>query len=156
LHASLMARLDRLGQVAQHVAQVGAAIGKEFSCELAASAGQLPEPLIWGELQRLVEAGLLFQRGRPPHATFVFKHALLQDIAYSTLLRQAREDLHGRIAATLERHFPELSGSHPELLAHHFANAAIPDRAAGYFLRAGQIAIQRSALVEAMRHLERG
>src|SRR5262249_43673297 len=132
LHASLMARLDRLGPVAQHVAQVGSAIGKEFSCQLVATAGQLSEPLIQGELQRLVEAGLLFQHGSPPHATFVFKHALLQDIAYSTLLRQAREDLHGRIAAALEQQFPGLAGSQPELLAYHFAEAGNPIKAAGY------------------------
>jgi class 3 adenylate cyclase/tetratricopeptide (TPR) repeat protein len=156
LHASLMARLDRLGPAAKQVAQIGAAVGKEFPYELVKTAGQLPEPLIQGQLQRLVGAGLLFQRGPPAHPSYLFKHALVQDIAYATLLRQAREELHARIARALEQHFPERADAEPELVADHFAKAGIPDKAADYFLRAGQLSLQRSALVEAVHHLERG
>jgi predicted ATPase len=156
LHASLLARLDRLGFAAKRVAQIGAAVGREFSRQLLTAGGYLNESQIQDGLRRLVEAGLVFRRGAPPHASFLFKHALVQDIAYGTLLRRARQELHGRIAGALEEHFPERAGSEPELLAHHFVNASMPDKAAGYFLRAGQLAIQRSALVEALRHLERG
>ena len=156
LHATLIARLDRLGPAAKQVAQIGAVIGKEFSYELLAAAGQLPELLIQGELQRLIEAGLVFRSGAPPHGSFTFKHALVRDIAYGTLLRRSREGLHGRIAAALEEHFPEYARSQPELLAQHFANSGLRDRAASYFLRAGEVAIQRSSLVEALHHLERG
>jgi class 3 adenylate cyclase/predicted ATPase len=156
LHASLMSRLDRLGFVAKQVAQIGAAVGREFSYEMLAAAGQLPEAQIRDGLRRLVKAGLVFQRSALPHASFLFKHALVRDMAYRTLLRRARQELHGRIARALEEHFPERAGREPEFVAHHFANASMPDKAAGYFLRAGQLAIQRSALVETLRHLERG
>ena len=156
LHASLMARLDRLGPVAKQVAQIGATVGKEFSYELLTAASPLPEPLVQGELGRLVAAGLVFQRGPVGGASYRFKHALVQDMAYATLLKPAREELHAKIAAALEQRFPEQAGTQPELLAHHFAKAGMPDKAADYFLRAGQLAIQRSALVEAVHHLERG
>jgi class 3 adenylate cyclase/predicted ATPase len=156
LHGSLMSRLDRLGFVAKQVAQIGAAVGREFSYDMLAAAGQLPEARIQDGLRRLVKAGLVFQRSAPPHASFSFKHALVRDMAYRTLLRRARQELHARIARALEQHFPERAEREPELVAHHFASASMPDKAAHYFLRAGQIAIQRSALVEALRHLERG
>jgi class 3 adenylate cyclase/predicted ATPase len=156
LHASLMARLDRLGVDAKQVAQIGAAIGREFSYTLLATSGRLPESQIQYGLRLLMGAGLVFQRSAPPHTNFLFKHALVQDIAYGTLLRQARQELHARIGRALEEHFPERSAAEPDLLAHHFANASMAQKAADYFLRAGQLAVQRSALVEAIRFLERG
>jgi class 3 adenylate cyclase/predicted ATPase len=156
LHASLMARLDRLGSATKQIAQVGSALGREFSYELLATAGQLPESHIQSGLQRLVDAGLVFQRGAPPHLRFLFKHALVQDIAYSTLLRPARRELHGKIARALEERFPERAASEPDLLAHHFAQAGVPGKAAGYYLLAGHLATRRSALFEAIHHLERG
>jgi class 3 adenylate cyclase/predicted ATPase len=156
LSASLMARLDRLGVDAKRVAQIGAAIGREFSYKLLATAGRLPESQIQDGLRRLMGAGLVFQRSAPSHTSFLFKHALVQDIAYGTLLRTVRQELHGRIAGALEEHFPERAAAEPELLAHHFANASMPQKAAGFFLRAGQLAIQRSVLVEALRFLGRG
>jgi class 3 adenylate cyclase/predicted ATPase len=156
LHASLMARLDRLGSLTKQVAQAGAALGREFSYELLASAGQLPEPHLQSALQDLVEVGLVFQCRAPPYGRFLFKHALVQDVAYSTLLRPARRELHGKIANALEAHFPERAASEPDLLAYHFAQAGVPGKAAGYYLLAGQLATRRSALVEAIRHLEHG
>jgi class 3 adenylate cyclase/predicted ATPase len=156
LHASLLARLDRLGSPTKQVAQVGAALGKEFSYDLLTTASQLTELHVRSGLQRLVEAGLVFQRGAPPHATFMFKHALVLDIAYSTLLRPARRELHRRVAHALEGRFPERAASEPDVLAHHFAQAGLPGKAAGYYLLAGHLATRRSALVEAIHHLERG
>ena len=106
LQASLMARLDRLGPAAKGVAQIGAAIGREFSYELAAAVGELAEERLQEALQRLVDAGLVFQRGTPPAAEYLFKHALVQDAAYGTLLRGPRQQLHARIAEALESPFP--------------------------------------------------
>src|SRR5208283_4895990 len=113
LHASLMARLDRLGS-AKEVAQVGAAIGREFSHALLAAVAQKPEAELGSALDRLIQAGLLFRRGTPPHATYLFKHALVQDAAYGTLPRERRRALHARIAETLESQFPEIAESQPE------------------------------------------
>jgi class 3 adenylate cyclase len=125
LHASLLGRLDRLGPAAKTVAQVGAAIGRDFSHELLAAAAQFAEPELQEALRRLVEAGLVFQRGAPPAAEYLFKHALVQDTAYSTLLRGPRQALHRRIAEALEQRFPDFVETRPEILAHHYGEAAL-------------------------------
>ena len=114
LHASLMARLDRLGP-AKEVAQIGAAIGREFSHALLAAVARKPEAELQSALDRLVGAGLLFRQGVPPHATYLFKHALVQDAAYGTLLREPRRALHARIAETLENQFAEIAENQPEV-----------------------------------------
>ena len=119
-----MARLDRLGP-AKEVAQIGAAIGREFSHALLAAVVRKPETDINSALDRLIAAGLLFRQGMPPHASYLFKHALVQDAAYSTLLREHRRALHGRVAETLERQFAEIAESQPELLARHCAEAGL-------------------------------
>ena len=137
LQASLMARLDRLGPAAKGVAQIGAAIGREFSYELAASVGELAEERLQDALQRLVDAGLVFQRGTPPEAAYLFKHALVQDTAYSTLLRGPRRQLHARIAEALTAHYPELMDSQPELFAQHYAEAGLIEKSVAYWGKAG-------------------
>ena len=123
LHASLMARLDRLGP-AKEVAQIGAAIGREFSHALLAAVARKPEAELQSALDRLMTAGLLFRQGVPPHATYLFKHALVQDAAYGTLLREPRRALHARIAETLDSQFTEIAENQPELLARHCTEAA--------------------------------
>jgi class 3 adenylate cyclase len=155
LHASLMARLDRLGP-AKELAQIGAAIGREFSHGLMAAVAGKPEAEVQPALNRLVAAGLLFRQGSPPHATYLFKHALVQDAAYGTLLRGPRQELHARIAAATETGMPERVEREPELLAYHYAEAGQPDTAAGYWLAAGRLAARRSANSEAVAHLRRG
>src|SRR6516162_2120017 len=156
LQASLMARIARLGPVSKGVAQIGAAIGREFSYELAVSVGDLAQERFHDALQRLVDAGLVFQRGVPPTAEYLFKHALVQDAAYGTLLRGTRRQLHARIATSLEAHFPDRVAREPEALARHFSEAQQPDRALGYWLAAGERAIRRSANQEAIGHLTTG
>jgi TolB-like protein/predicted ATPase/energy-coupling factor transporter ATP-binding protein EcfA2 len=157
LHASLLARLDRLGPAAKQVAQAGAAIGREFSYELlAASVGELGEGALNEALYRLVEAGLVFQRGTPPAANYLFKHALIQDIAYSTLLRRMRQDMHRRIAEALEARFPSLIEAQPEIAAHHFGEALETGKAVAYWHRAGQVSVAKSAVREADTQLRRG
>ena len=154
LHASLMARLDRLGP-AKEVAQIGSAIGREFSHALLASVVTKPEAELGSALDRLMEAGLLFRQGLPPHATYLFKHALVQDAAYGTLLREPRRALHARIANTLENQFTEIAESQPELLARHCAEAGLSEKAAGLWGKAGQRSLRRSALVEAAEQITR-
>jgi predicted ATPase len=156
LHASLLGRLDRLGPAAKNVAQVGAAIGRDFSHELLAAAVQLGEPELEEALRRLVEAGLVFQRGVPPAAEYLFKHALVQDTAYSTLLRGPRQALHRRIAEALEQRFPDLVETRPEIVAHHYGEAALPDKAIGYWHLAGKLSVAKSAVREAIAQLRRG
>src|ERR1043166_3288669 len=155
LHASLMARLDRLGP-AKEVAQIGAAIGREFSHALLAAAVRKPEAQLASALERLIAAGLLFRQGVPPHATYLFKHALVQDAAYGTLLREPRRALHARIAETLESQFAEIAESQPELLARHCTEAGLIEKGVSYWLRAGRNAAARYANVEAIAHLRRG
>jgi class 3 adenylate cyclase/tetratricopeptide (TPR) repeat protein len=155
LHASLMARLDRLGGPTKELAQVAAAIGREFSHPLLASVVRQPEAALKSALNRLVVAGLLFRR-EPPHATYLFKHALVQDAAYGTLLRETRRELHGRIAKALEDHFPGTVETQPELIAHHFAQAELGEKAVRYWLKAGATAVSRSANLEAISHLHNG
>ena len=150
LQASLMARLDRLGP-AKEIAQIGAAIGREFSHALLAAVVRKPEAELASALDRLIAAGLLFRQGVPPHATYLFKHALVQDAAYGTLLREPRRALHARIAETLESQFAEIAESQPELLARHCTEAGLIEKAAGLWGKAGQRSLERSALVEAVR-----
>jgi predicted ATPase len=154
LHASLMARLDRLGP-AKELAQIGAAIGREFSHALLVAVMRKPEPELASALDRLIVAGLLFRQGMPPYATYLFKHALVQDAAYGTLLRERRRALHARIAETLESQFAEIAESQPELLARHCTEAALIEKAAGLWGKAGQRSLERSALVEAVEQLTR-
>ncbi|HYI81984.1 MAG TPA: AAA family ATPase, partial [Acetobacteraceae bacterium] len=155
LHASLLARLDRLAPV-RRIAEVGAAIGREFSHELITLVSEAPEDEVEDALRQLVASELVFRRGTPPDATYTFKHALVQDAAYSTLLRGARRRLHARIAEALEERFPETADTQPELLAHHCAEAGMAERAIAYWRRAGERASERSANVEAVAHLSRG
>jgi predicted ATPase/class 3 adenylate cyclase len=155
LHASLMARLDHLGS-AKEVAQIGAAIGREFSFEMLAVVARKDQAELDAALRRLVNAGLVFCRGEPPNASFLFKHVLVQDTAYSTLLRSTRRDLHARIVESLERLFPDAGLARPELIAHHCTEAGLIWKGAGYWLRAGQQALARSALVEAAAQLAKG
>jgi class 3 adenylate cyclase/predicted ATPase len=154
LHASLMARLDRLGS-AKETAQIGAAIGREFSHALLAAVGRKPEAELEMALERLIQSGLLFRQGVPPHARYLFKHALVQDTAYGTLLREPRRALHARIAEALETEFPEIAESQPELLARHCTEAGLVEKATGLWGKAGQRSLARSALVEAAEQLAR-
>jgi len=156
LHASLLGRLDRLGPATKNVGQVGAAIGRDFSYELVAAAAQLGEPELREALRRLVDSGLVFQRGVPPAAEYLFKHALVQDTAYSTLLRGPRQALHRRIAEALEQRFPDLVETRPEILAHHYGEAAIADKAIAYWHLAGKLSVAKSAVREAITQLRRG
>jgi predicted ATPase len=134
LHASLMARLDRLGP-AKDIAQIGAAIGREFSHALLAAVVRKPEVELGSALDRLIAAGLLFRQGVPPHASYLFKHALVQDAAYGTLLREPRRALHGRIAEALESQFAEVAESQPELLARHCTEAGLIEKAAAQWAK---------------------
>ena len=154
LHASLMARLDRLGP-AKEVAQIGAVIGREFSHALLAAVARKPEGKLASALDRLIQAGLLFRQGRPPHATYLFKHALVQDAAYGTLLREPRRALHARIADTLESQFAEIAENQPELLARHCTEAGLIEKAASLWGKAGQRSLARSALIEAAGQITR-
>ena len=154
LHASLMARLDRLGS-AKEVAQIGAAIGREFTHSLLAAVVAEPEAELQSALDRLVTAGLLFRQGIPPHANYLFKHALVQDAAYGTLLRGPRRALHARIAGTLEDQFAEIAENQPELLARHCTEAGLIEKAASLWGRAGQRSLDRSALLEAIEQFRR-
>jgi predicted ATPase len=156
LHASLMARLDRLGPAAKSVAQTGTVIGRDFPHELLASVADVPEPQLREALDRLTHAGLLFVRGTPPQSSYLFKHALVQDAAYGTLLRGRRQHLHARTAASLEDRFPEIVQAQPGLLAHHCAEGELAEKAALYCLKAGEQSLARSAMTEAVAQLRRG
>jgi class 3 adenylate cyclase/predicted ATPase len=155
LHASLMARLDRLGSAAKEIAQMGAAIGRKFSYELLAVLNQRGDAELQEAVSRLVDAGLVFQRGTPPEATFLFKHALVRDAAHSTLLRRPRRELHAQIAAALETHFPELMESQPELFAQHYAEAGLVEKSVACWGKAGNRSAARSAMAEATAQLEK-
>jgi class 3 adenylate cyclase/predicted ATPase len=155
LHASLLARLDRLAAV-KDVAQTGAAIGREFSYSLIAAVAGLLEQDLRTALAQLVAAELIFQRGRPPEAKYLFKHALVQDAVYASLVRSRRQQIHAQIARTLEEQFPDVVAGEPELLARHFTAAALTERGVHYWIQAGQHACDRSAFVEATRHFNTG
>jgi TOMM system kinase/cyclase fusion protein len=155
LQDSLMARLDRL-MTGKIIAQLGATIGRQFSYELLQKVSKLDGSTLQRELGRLVEAELVYQRGLPPQATYTFKHALIQDAAYESLLKSTRQQYHQRIAQLLEEQFPETAETQPELLAHHYTEAGLTQQAVAYWYKAGQRTIQRSAHVEAIAHLRRG
>jgi class 3 adenylate cyclase/tetratricopeptide (TPR) repeat protein len=156
LHSSLIARLDRLGVAAKEVAQIGAVLGREFSYELIEAVAERPRTELDAGLGQLADAGLLFCRGVVPHSSYLFKHALVQDAAYGTLLRTRRQQLHGRVAAVLQQHFPDVVERQPELLAHHLTGAGETASAIEQWQRAGQHAADRLAHREAIRHYERG
>jgi class 3 adenylate cyclase/predicted ATPase len=152
LQESLLARLDRLAPTSD-VAQIAAALGRQFSHELISAVAAMPRQQLDDALAQLVNAELIFRRGSPPNAEYTFKHALVQDAAYSTMLRGARQHLHARIASALEEGFPETAETQPELLAHHFTEAGRAERALPWWRRAGEQARERSANLEAARHL---
>ena len=156
LHASLISRLDRLGPIAKEVGQIGAVLGREFGYDLIEQvAGRSAEELQLG-LDRLAGAGLLFRRGVVPQSSYLFKHALVQDAAYGTLLRGRRQELHARVTAVLEQNFADLVERQPELLAHHLTAAGDTERAVDQWLKAGRHSAERSAHHEAIGHYERG
>jgi predicted ATPase len=155
LHASLLARLDRLAPV-RDVAQIAAALGRRFSHELICAVAPVSKQKLDHALEQLITAQLIFRRGIPPDAEYTFKHALVQDAAYSTLLRSQRQELHARIAAVLELQFSDIAQSRPELLAHHYTEANCTDRALNYWYMAGRQAIAVFALEEAIAHLTKG
>jgi predicted ATPase len=155
LRASLLARLDRLGP-ARHVAQIGSAIGRQFPYWLLRAVCPLPELELRDSLARLVASEFLFQRGTPPDSFYSFKHALVQDAAYGSLLRNARQQLHAQIAEALETHSPELTESQPELLAQHYAEAGLVGKSVEYWGKAGDRSVARSAMIEASAQFRKG
>jgi class 3 adenylate cyclase/predicted ATPase len=155
LHASLMARLDRLGP-AKEVAQIGAAIGREFSHALLAAVMSKPQAELASALNRLVVAGLLFRQGVPPYAMYLFKHALVRDAAYGCLLRGQRQALHARIGSILEAEFPDVVKRQPAILAQHWTDAGSIERAIAYWTKAGQTSVARCAIEEAVVQLRKG
>jgi class 3 adenylate cyclase/tetratricopeptide (TPR) repeat protein len=155
LRDSLMARLDRLATT-REIAQLGATLGREFSYEMLHAVSPLEETTLRQGLQQLVEAELVYQRGVPPQASYLFKHALIQDTAYQSLLKSTRQHLHRQIAHVLEEQFAEIREAQPELLAHHYTEAGLVGHALPYWQRAGQRATERSANVEAISHLTKG
>ena len=155
LEGSLLARLDRLAS-ARETAQIGAALGRRFSHELIEAVAAMPPQQLEDSLTRLEIAELIFRRGRPPDAEYTFKHALVQNAAYGSLLRSKRQQLHGRIVTILESQFPEIVVAQPGLLAGHCAEATLTEKAVGYCIKAGQQAVARSAMIEAVTQLRRG
>jgi predicted ATPase len=155
LHASLLARLDRLAPT-REVAQIGAALGRSFSHELIAAVAQMPQQKLEEALEQLVAAELIFRRGTSPNAEYTFKHALVQDAAYSTMLRSRRQQLHGLISGKLEALFPEIVKKQPEVLARHCAEAGLTAKAVGYLLKAAQQSMARSAMSEAEAQIRQG
>ena len=155
LRDSLTARLDRF-PAAKEIAQIGAAIGREFSYELIAAVAPHTQTELDTALNQLTESGLAFRRGTPPEAQYIFKHALVQDAAYDSLLKTRRQALHAKIARVLEEHFPTTKDTEPELLAHHLTAAGQAEAAIGYWQKAGKLALKRLALNEAISHLNHG
>jgi class 3 adenylate cyclase/predicted ATPase len=154
LNDSLMARLDRLGSV-RLVAQIGAAIGREFPYILVRAVSRLPEDELRDALARLVASELVFQRGMPPEAVYAFKHALVQDAAHGSLLRSTRQNLHSQIARALETHFPNLLEARPEVFAQHYAEAGLVEKSAVYWGKAGHRSASRSAVAEAAAQFQK-
>ena len=155
LHDSLMARLDRLAPV-REVAQIAATIGREFSHELLAAVAPLCEDELRDALEQLIHAELVFRRGTPPASIYSFKHALVRDTAYQSLLKSKRQQLHARVVQVLEQRFPDAAETKPELLAQHCAGAGLVEKAVGYWHEAGQLALRRSATAEAIVQLTAG
>jgi class 3 adenylate cyclase/DNA-binding response OmpR family regulator/predicted ATPase len=154
LSDSLTARLDRLGSI-KRIAQIGSVIGREFSYSLLASVAPASGPSLQNALEHLAACELIFARGEPPDSTYIFKHALVQDAAYASMVRSDRQQLHSRIADALMAGFPETIEVQPELMAHHLSQAGLTERAIEYLGKAGRRAIERSANAEAIRHLQR-
>jgi tetratricopeptide (TPR) repeat protein len=155
LHDSLMARLDRLSSV-RLVAQIGAAIGREFSYALLRAVSRLPEDELQAALARLVASELVFQRGILSEAVYTFKHALVQDAAHGSLLHSTRQQLHAQIAEALEAHSPELMDSQPELFAQHYAEAGFVEKSVAYWGKAGYRSVARSVMAEAASQFQKG
>ena len=155
LQESLMARLDRLPQV-RELAQLGSVLGREFAYEMISGLSSTGESALQEGLGQLVDAELLYQRGRPPRAKYIFKHALIQDAAYGSLLRRTRQQYHLQAAELLETSFPEIVENNPEIIAHHYSEANVVDRAVDYFHKAGEQALRISANAEAIAHLSAG
>ena len=155
LHASLMARLDRLAPV-REVAQIGAVAGREFHYELLNAVAGLPREELEEALGQLVRSELIFRRGEIPHAVYTFRHTLVRDAAYAGLLKSRRGHLHAAIANALEQQFPDIVQTQPETLARHLTEAGLIEKAIGYWLQAGKNAALRSANLEAIAHLQRG
>ena len=155
LQDSLMARLDRLGS-AKEIAQVGATVGREFTYELLKAISPLNEEVLQRGLKQLVEAELVYQSGVLPQARYLFKHALVQDTAYQSLLKSRRQQLHQQLAQVLVEQFPRTGEIQPELIAHHYTEAGLIEQALPYWQQAGERATQRSAHVEAIAHIGRG
>ena len=155
LHASLLARLDRLASV-RHVAQIGASIGREFSYQLLGAVSRLPENELRAALSRLVASGLIFQRGMPPDAVYTFKHALVQDAARGSLLRSTQQRLHSQIAEALEAHFPGMMDNQPEIFAQQYTEAGLVHNSVTYWGKAGHRSAARSAMVEAATQFRKG
>ena len=152
LHDSLMERLDRFPKM-REVVQLGAVLGREFAYEMVRALAETEETLLQDGLDRLVDGELLYQRGRPPRARYIFKHALVQDAAYQSLLIRTRQRYHEQVAQLLETRFPEMVESRPEVIAHHYTEAGRGQQALAYWQRAGQRALERSAHAEAIGHL---
>src|SRR5207248_9838747 len=148
-------RLDRLGR-AKATAQLAATIGREFTYALVQATTAHDEATLQRDLRQLVAAELIYQRGVPPQATYLFKHALIQEAAYQSLLKSTRQQYHQRVAQVLAEHFPETAETQPELLAQHYTQAGLTEQAITYWQRAGQRAIQHSANLEAIGHLTKG
>jgi predicted ATPase len=155
LQDALMARLDRLG-TAKEIAQLGAILGREFNYELLRAVSPLNEDTLQQSLRQLVQTELVFQSGMPPQARYMFKHALVQDTAYQSLLKSKRQQLHRMIGKVLEGQFPQTVEVQPELVAHHYTEAGFIEQAIPYWQRAGERANQRSAYLEAVAHLTKG
>ena len=155
LQASLLARLDRL-PAGKPVAQIGAVIGRSFSYELIVAVAGLPEPALRQGLEQLVGSGLVFERGAPPEASYMFKHSLVRDAAYQSLLRNRRSVLHGRIVEALLHQGPDAAELHADLLGYHCAEAGLIEQAIDHWLRAGELALARSAITEAITQLQKG
>ncbi|MGH6629337.1 MAG: adenylate/guanylate cyclase domain-containing protein, partial [Burkholderiales bacterium] len=155
LRDSLMARLDRFAPV-KEIAQIGAAIGREFSYELIAAVAPIATAALDDGLEKLVDSGLAFRRGIIPEVVYTFKHALVQDTAYDSLLKSRRQELHGKIARVIEERFPNIMDTEPAVLAHHYTQAGQLIRAIPLWQKAGELALARMALVESISHLNQG
>ena len=154
LRDSLMARLDQFMPV-KEITQIGAAIGREFSYELIAWVSPMPQAELDGALTQLTASGRAFRRGTPPEVIYTFKHALVQDAAYDSLLKSRKQTLHAKIAGAIEARFPNIKTTEPEVLAHHLTEAGLTEAAIPRWQSAGGLGLQRMALTEAISHLNR-
>src|ERR1700694_3077432 len=140
----------------KEIAQIGAAIGREFSYELIAAVAPRPQAQLDDALVQLSASGLAFRRGTPPDAIYTFKHALVQDAAYDSLLKRSRQTLHGKIARVIDEHFPNVKINEPEVLAHHLTASGLAENAIPLWQAGGDLALKRMALAEAISHLNQG